>query len=245
MSELFSVVDSGSLVLNMPEFKGYFEMDVRSHVLRRILTEGQYEPEVIKILTDRVDPNRDAIDVGANAGLFTVLLSKLLCGSNRVLAVEPTPGALRYLKENLTRNDCMRNVILFEGVASSSSGDIEIKVIEGKEEYSSIGNMAHPAISEERYSVLKTKSQTLDEMIENSQLRPGFIKIDTEGAEHEVLLGAEKTMRNHRPIILCESWDDATLAKSGGIPGAVAALLKSRGYSISEPLEGELLAIPL
>lgn len=242
-AELFEAVEGGSLVVKVPDFQGAFEIDSRSHILRRILVERKYEPEVVDLIKRRLDPNRDAIDVGANVGLFTVLLAKLL-SSGRVLAIEPTPGALHNLRRNLERNNCKRNVVVFEGAASNSADEVVLKVISGKEEYSTSGDLAHPSIRNEPYGLVSAAGDTLDCLVEKLSLRPGFIKVDTEGSEYEVLLGCERTLSTYRPVVLCECWDDHVLTQSGGVPGAVGDLLRARGYTVSRPIQGELLAIP-
>jgi FkbM family methyltransferase len=244
LSELFQIVEGGSLIVNVPGFHGSFEIGAHSHILWRILVERDYEPDVVKIVRDNIDPNRDAIDIGANIGLFASLLSHLVSPSNRVLAIEPTPGALKYLRRNIARNNVEAKVLLFEGVAASRSGEARINVISGMEEYSSLGGLAHPATKGRDYQQLSVPADTIDSLTEKFALKPGFIKIDTEGAEYEVLSGCEQTMLVHRPIILCESWSDALISAAGGIPGSVKALFKSRGYVTSECAEEELLAVP-
>ena len=61
------------------------------------------------------------------------------------------------------------------------------------------------------------------------QLRPGerigFIKIDVEGHEHAVLLGAEATIDKHRPIVLLE-----TEYRHGAPIAAIFELFTARGY---------------
>jgi len=244
LSTLFRLVEEGSLVVRVPSLNGSFEIDCRSHILHRILIHGDYEPEVASLVRKTLDPGRDAIDIGANVGVFSVLLSRLVSPPGRVLAIEPTPGALKYLHRNLERNDCNHNVIVFEGAASGSSGKLALKVISGKEEYSSLGNLVHPSVRDSQYELIDVESATVDELVERSLLRPGFIKIDTEGAELDVLLGSERTLSTHRPVVLCESWDDELLARAGGSPGAIADLFRRHGYRVSHPITEEMLAVP-
>jgi FkbM family methyltransferase len=244
LSELFQIVEGGSLIVNMPGFHGSFEIGAHSHILWRILVGHDYEPDVVKIVSDNIDPNRDAIDIGANIGLFTSLLSHLVSPCNRVLAIEPTPGALNYLKRNIKRNNIEAGVVLFEGVAARQRGEATINVIHGMEEYSSLANMVHPATKGKDYQQLSVPAETIDGLTEKFVLKPGFIKIDTEGAEYEVLSGCEQTMLVHRPVILCESWSDALIGAAGAVPGAVQDLFESRGYVTSKCADEELLAVP-
>lgn len=243
-NELFRHVEGGSLIVRMSGFCGAFEIGAQSHILRRILVQGDYEPDVVKIVRDNIDPNRDAIDVGANIGLFTVLLSNLISPQNRVLAIEPTPGALKYLRRNVDINNAQGRVALFEGVAAGHPGQAKLKVIWGMEEYSSLANMVYPATKGRDYKELSVPSDTIDSLTEKFGLRPGFVKIDTEGFEYEVLSGCKHTMLTHRPVIMCELWPDALVAAAGGVPGSVEKLLESLGYATSRFSENEVLAVP-
>lgn len=244
LTELFQLVEEGSLVVRIPDFSGSFEIDSRSDTLRRVLTHGDYEPELVNFIKNTLDIERDAIDVGANVGLFTVLLSGLVSSSSRVLAIEPTPGALKYLRRNLDRNDSNDNVIVFEGAASSSSGKLALKVISGKEEYSSISNIVHPSVRNESYQLIDVSTETVDSLVERWSLNPGLIKMDTEGAEYDVLLGSTRTISTYRPIVLCESWEDELITRAGGSPDAVPKFFRERGYLISRPFGEEILAVP-
>jgi FkbM family methyltransferase len=243
LTELFHFVEGGSLIVRVPSFNGVFEIGSQSHILRRILVSRDYEPELVRIVRKNVDPGRDAIDVGANVGLFSVLLSTQLAASRRVLAVEPAPGALKYLRGNINMNSRTGTILLFPGIAARHRGEFEINVIAGMEEYSTIGNLAHPAIRERSYEKITVPGESIDNLVEKFGLDPGFIKIDTEGAEYEVLVGCERTVRTHRPIILCESWPDGWLRDAGGVPGAALGLLKSWGYRTAE-FGVDVLAFP-
>jgi FkbM family methyltransferase len=244
-AEIFRRVEGGSLVVRLPQFGGSLEIGSHSDILRRILTRGgEYEPDVVALIRDRIDPGRDAIDIGANVGLFTLLLANLVAPVGRVLAIEPTEGALAYLYRNVERNHQSDRVVIFEGAVADRRGTATINVIAGMEEYSSIGSMVHPAIAGKEHRPLSVPCETVDHLTERFALRPGFIKIDTEGSEYAVLVGCRRTIEEHRPVILCEAWPEALVAASGGVPGAVAGLLESHGYVVSEPARRAILAVP-
>lgn len=242
---LFRPVEGGSLTVRVAGFPGTFEIDSHSDILRRILVSGDYEPEAVDIVRKMVDPNRDAIDVGANIGLFTILISSLLSPSQRVLGIEPAPGALQYLRRNLASHDRTDDVLLFEGVAAQYSGEFNINIIRGKEEYSSLGDIVHPSVKGTAPLRLAVPGDTIDNLTQRFGLKPGFIKIDAEGAEHQVLSGCEQVISTYRPVFLCESWPDALTAAAGAIPGAVTNFLKARGYRIAACVEGGALAVPV
>lgn len=241
--ELFRAVEGGAMVVAAPQFGGSFEMDCRSHVLKRVLVERSYESDVAEAVRRRIDRQRDAIDIGANTGLFSVLMSRLLAPAGRVLAIEPTPGAARLLRRNLERNQC-RNATVFEGVAAERAGTFTIHVIPGMEEYSTLGAMVHPSIAGRQHEALEVAGDTIDNLVSRLGLRPGLIKIDAEGAESAVLAGCRRTLQQHRPVILCEAWPQTLVAASGTADSSIDRIFGEHGYSLQAFSCGEILALP-
>jgi FkbM family methyltransferase len=238
----FGDIEGGTVVVTAPDINGTFEVDCRSDMLKRLLVDRCYETEIVDTVRNCIDPNRDAIDVGANIGLFTVLMSRLISPLNRVLAVEPTPGALAHLKRNIARNG-RANVVVFEGVAAECTGEFPLNIIPGMEEYSSLGEMVHPSTLGKPHQQTTVAAETIDELVAKFGLRPGLIKIDAEGSEARVLAGCKRTMETHRPVVLCEVWSDELRTASGG--GAAGELLRARGYAWRQFSEGEILALPV
>jgi FkbM family methyltransferase len=253
LDSYLNIVEEGNLVIRSPEFYGSFEMDFRSHILRRFLLTGNYEPEIVQIIKKIVDPKRDVIDIGANIGLFTTLFSKIISKSNKVLSIEPTPNALKYLYNDIKRNNLDDKVIVYEGVASNRKGNFKIKTITGLEEYSSIGDLVHPAIKDLSAKEIMVKGDTIDNLVEASRLNPGLIKIDVEGAEYLVLMGAARTLDLHKPIIISELSDNL-LSSFGTNSLEVFNFLRNNEFKIFDafnfkeisenPFEGEFIAIP-
>ena len=65
-------------VFRVPEFRGEFSIVKESDLLIRLLGDGEYEPILVKRLQEHVNVKRDAIDVGANVGFYSVLLARML-----------------------------------------------------------------------------------------------------------------------------------------------------------------------
>src|SRR5688500_4616739 len=65
---------------------------------------GTYERFVQRIFVEHVRPGGVVYDVGANAGFFTLLSSKLAGPSGAVYAFEPMERNLRYIREHLRLN---------------------------------------------------------------------------------------------------------------------------------------------
>ena len=64
--KIFSSVKEGSLVVDISDFEGLFEIDSRSNFLRLIIKNQSYEKELADIVRKHINPARDVIDVGAN-----------------------------------------------------------------------------------------------------------------------------------------------------------------------------------
>ncbi|MEH2430375.1 MAG: FkbM family methyltransferase [Nostoc sp.] len=240
-------------VIHVDEFNGIFLIDKRSTLFRRILVEGYYEPKLTKYCSQYIDFNKDVIDVGANIGFYSVLCAKRINHCNKVLSIEPTKNAFEKLIHNLKLNEVNLKVISYNGVASNIIGEVEINTVIGKEEYSSLGAMSHPSISRDSYTSCKVESSTIDSLVEKYSLKPGFIKIDVEGAENLVLEGCQKVLTENHPVILMEV-SDALLKQNGSSAKGVIDMISSYGYDIIDPAfpkelpggrsYGDILCIP-
>lgn len=220
----------GDVVLDLPEFSGQFACSPRSDLFARVVAQGCYEPALVELLRGHLDPQRDFIDVGANIGFYSVLAAKLLPG-RRVLAVEPNPEARRRLAANLARNDVEAAVTVFAGVASAAPGEAELNLIDGMEEYSSIGAIVHASVAVETSRRIAVPAETLDRLVERHGLAPGLIKIDVEGAEKLVFDGAVGTLKRFRPVILSEL-SPALLGPMGASAAEIVAQLEGLGYRV-------------
>jgi FkbM family methyltransferase len=243
------------IVRSLPEFAGEFELDLRSHITRSLLL-GCFERFLLPVVKASLQPNMDAIDVGANVGLYTVLISRLIGPSGRLLAAEPAPTVLPLLRSNIQRNG-LPNVLLFEGIVTSEQGQGTLNFVPGNEEYSSLAALSHPNAPRDSQHLVSVEQETLDALVARHNLRPAFVKIDVEGAEERVLRGADTLLRTHRPTLLSEL-DDRLLQPLGASARSVLELLAGVRYRafdarsgaelvasrLPEPFTGEIVAIP-
>jgi FkbM family methyltransferase len=249
----FSNVEDGSLVVRIPNLGGSFEIDFRSHIFLRVLRRKTYEADLVNLAAKHLDPERDILDIGANIGLLTVFFARAVRPPHKVLALEPAPLARYYLHRNLERNDVESTVIVYDGLAVEKTGPYTLNVIPGKEEYSSQGEIVHPSTLNEKSEAIPAFGEKIDTLVARYGLHPGFVKIDTEGAELFVLRGAIQTLRRERPVLLMEL-SDRLLASLGCSSEQVFALLRENGYRVvnaddpagpvSTPYEGSILALP-
>lgn len=200
-----------NIVFEVSEFGAVFSINPRSHLLRRVLESGFYEPHLSRIFEAFVQPEQDVLDVGANIGFYTVAGAKKLT-TGRLLAAEPTSEAFNRLRENVARNGVGDRVILFKGMIGSTRGEGRIHFIPGIEEYSSMGIPDHVETRGKQFETEVVPIERIDDLVALHKLRPALLKVDVEGAEFSVLSGAQRTISRYRPVVISEIWCKRTRA---------------------------------
>lgn len=188
-----------------------------------------YEPTV-KTMISRLKRG-DAVDVGANIGLYTLILSRVLGKRGKVLSIEPDPHYFQFLKRNIELNNGY-NVATLNVAAWSHYEDLELtRHLSGS---SPIDTSVSPADGVSAHTV---RGRPLDDLLSESEIDPRLVKIDVEGAEYQVLLGMGSTLRSVRPIIIFEALTPLALTKC-------SALLLSSNYVVRPLPDGNFLATP-
>jgi FkbM family methyltransferase len=135
------------------------------------------------------------IDIGANVGTHSVVFAnKAKNGS--VIAIEPS----REVYPILLKNSAHSNIIPLQLAISDKNGRAVFNVA-SDDGYSGLKNNGVKPIID-TYEVLSLSLDTLMTMLDLPCL--DLIKIDVEGLENEVLVGAAETIRTHTPFIFCE-----------------------------------------
>lgn len=183
---------------------------------------GSYEYEKRLAFEERVARGSVVFDIGAHVGFYTLLASELVGPNGQVFAFEPLPHNLRYLKRHLSLNK-VDNTTVFEAAVMDANGEVSFD--EGPS-----SSMGH--VSEE--GKLKVESVSLDELVYERRVpHPQYMKVDVEGAELSVLLGARTILDEARPTLF--------LATHGSeIHRRCCDLLDSLGYRL-QPLTGDSL----
>lgn len=240
--KLWDNVTGGSLIVNIKDIPGSIEIDYRSDLLKRVLIEKKYEPEIVSLVKENVSNSFDAINVGANIGIFTILLAQLIKKTNTVLAIEPTPIAFSYLKNNLKINN-LNNVYCYNGICSDVQGNYNLNIIPGKEEYSSLSKSQYLLNIKSNIETLTVPAKTLDSLATEFNIKPGLIIIDTEGAEMKVLKGAIQVIEYYHPIIISEL-DDDMLRKQDSSASEILKFLDDIGYKVKNIRKNKTIKAP-
>tara|TARA_B100000787_G_C16185091_1_gene294188 strand:- start:1351 stop:2184 length:834 start_codon:yes stop_codon:yes gene_type:complete len=153
------------------------------------------EKSFIKLIKDEIDLS---LDIGANIGEYTKLL--LLNTNSKVVSFEPLPEAFKELEKVKVKFNDRLNIYnvaigidnnkldLFYGDQKSEKASL----IPNLEKLSFIG-----LNNKNKISVNVKKLDYFEDYFKDKKI--DFIKIDTEGFEYEVLIGAEKILQHHKP----------------------------------------------
>lgn len=200
--------------------------DPFDHLAEGVKRDGCYEPAVVRLFERVIRRGMVALDIGANVGHHTVMLSRLVGPTGRVHAFEPDPRTFVDLRTNVQANRGA-NVQIINSALAAETG--KAPLYRGTESMvSSLRPTVHSGIDATSVAV-----DTLDRWSATSQLsRIDFIKLDVEGAELAVLRGAEKTLRRWQPLLVTEV---SIHGKGFGNDHMdVTAALRSQGYALFE-----------
>ncbi len=158
---------------------------------------GHGEPE-LKIVNGFVDPERDAIDIGAHRGIYSQVLAQK---AKKVHAFEPHPILYRYLKHVMPSTVEVHNL-----AASNTVGELAFHIPRGGGYFGlGQGTLEQPTYFDPDNKVVTRYVRTvvLDDVLSEPV---GFIKIDVEGHEPSVIRGHTGSFPPTNPTFWWKLW---------------------------------------
>jgi FkbM family methyltransferase len=194
---------------------------------------SRVEPQVEDTLLGLLKPGDVFYDVGANIGWYSMLASRVVGRSGKVIAFEPSVSNAALLQENTSANG-LANVTAIPAAVTDQEGWASFIYggsLQGR--LSKVDTAAH-AKRRSRQKISSRASMvpilSLDSWIaQTSQPPPTLLKIDVEGSEVGVLRGMTHTLLTARPTLVIELHDTRT---------EVADLLDGAGYEHA-PIDAE------
>ena len=138
------------------------------------------------------------LDVGANIGMTTLLMSRLF---KEVYSFEPVPSTFSLLKRNVERNR-LENIALFNVALGSEAFSTEIQFAEGNRSGGFINDITKAS---EGHVSEKIMVERGDAILKEHHVIPSFIKIDVEGYELQALRGLEQSINQSQPVVMLEA----------------------------------------
>lgn len=195
-----------------------FAAPYRSYVPRLLEDSGVrgYEPETMAAFLASISllEAREAFDVGANVGIFSLIAAATTTA--RVTGFEPTPQLAATYRSVALVNGLGCEV---EELALGAATGTATLYISGKTDSS------NSLVAGFRAAVgtVDVPLERLDDYVARSGRRPAVMKVDTETTEPAVLEGGLETLRTVRPWIICE-------VLAGTTEERLMAILRPLGY---------------
>lgn len=172
-----------------------------------------------------IRPGQVVVDVGANQGILTLLFSRLVGESGRVLALEPEP----LLFESLERS-CRANGVANVTRLRVAAGEGRTTGVLHRSRFNSGDNRLTDSVLAD--SAVGVEIAPLDELLPDG--RVDFVKIDVQGYEMKVLRGMEGILERSAGIqVYFEYWPQG-LRHAGSAPTDPLTFLGDRGFEFFE-----------
>lgn len=168
------------------------------------LYRDSIEPE-LEIITELLDADDVFFDVGANTGVYSLLVADHLREKGVVVAFEPVPELIVAMEYSIAKNS-LSNIRLRNLCLGAETGVRTLWLNDEKPNSFSISNR----IGEPKGTSVLTAA--LDDLFDWEGLdRLNYLKIDAEGAEAEILKGGMSVLSRYRPIVQLETTKEDVL----------------------------------
>lgn len=177
----------------------------------------------ISLITDHIKPGMSVLDIGANIGFYTELLSGSVGKNGTVYAFEPHEDNFHYLKR-LTNK--LNNVRLLKAACGEKSGVSSLY----KSEKLNVDH--HLYENDESREKVEVQMVSVDEYLKNERGGIGFVKIDVQGYDCFVFKGMKKTLaRSDNVVIIGELWPYG-LRQAGSSADEYLSELSRSGFTV-------------
>jgi len=183
-----------------------------------------WELNVIQRFVDEIKEDSVILDVGANTGTFS--LAAKLYPNTKWHSFEPDPFNFSLLKENIEING-IENITLYEEALSDNVGECVLKICLTHRGLNTIGKNVK-RFSEDESIDYPVKSNTIDNLFIDTRI--DLIKIDTEGAEYDIIKGGIETIQKYKPKILLE-YNPGNMSQCGHTLEKLNSLIQEIGYN--------------
>lgn len=219
----YQVIKPATQTFKLGPASAMFDMEEASLVHHDFRADLQSEQEIIQRLIESVDADDVFFDVGANVGIYSLLIGDVL-STGMVISFEPHPDRVSVLRRNIDLNNSA--VEIRQIALSDESGEMELV---------SSGSTRHHLAWDDNVSATKqVEAVPGDDIIENGSIPdPDVIKIDIEGAEMMALRGLNKTLRHGNcRTVFCEVHPNE-LDAFGESSERPESFLQERGYNVT------------
>jgi FkbM family methyltransferase len=202
-----------------------------------VASSGTWDAHLLPLFDEACGRGRGtAIDAGANVGFHTLAMASRF---ERVMSFEANPHVFRLLRANVSVNayenvTCVLAPLYSREVEMALAGapqqEIHVPWLSGESWTGPNRNLGALAFLPAGSDMFRGTARTVDSY-DLGDLR--LLKIDCQGADGEIILGAIETIRRCKPIVVFE-WEDILAGRHSVSLEKVRDLLEQSGYEIVE-----------
>jgi FkbM family methyltransferase len=179
-------------------------LDVRDPAHREIAFFGVTEAPTTSLFTRLAFPGWTLLDIGANAGYYSLLAHDLGGKSSCIHAFEPNPSLAAMFRESVRRSNADGEIVVNQVACGSGPGSAELQLSSDPSQYAfatlkpELAWFAHGA-------PVVVDVIDLDSYCETRGIKPDMVKLDVEGYEPEAIAGMSGLLTRHVPSwVVCE-----------------------------------------
>ncbi len=219
--------------------KNNYKMFVDSRdvsIAPHLILEGVYEEHTDAALRRLVSPGMNVVEIGANVGLFTLLMCHRAGSSGSVYAFECDPVLAQIARDNLELNGFSRIGTIDERAISNQIGTLSFRATTRHRGGGTLvaGLQQIPELTESERETIAVQAVTLDDFLAGYDRRIDFMKIDAEGAETDIIAGGRRIFADpgYRVTVMME-FAPRFMREAGMDPATQLDELCSWGFTFS------------
>ncbi len=194
---IYSIIDFLILGKGLPCYVNGFKVKFPAKWFRYF--ENDYEKENMLFIKENCMPNMVVFDIGAHLGLMSIICAQLLQKKGKVYSFEPTPKTFEILKKVIKLNNASDVVIPINKAVAKENKiiDFYLSVEDGSNSNSLVSK------NHRERKPIQIQVTSLDIFAKENNIKQiDLIKIDAEGSEYDVLLGAKNIISSFKPKII-------------------------------------------
>lgn len=194
----------GECRVNLPWGES-LDVNPQETIGRALVHTGVYDLSLTEMLWRVTDRDDYALDIGANIGYFSLLLSQRVGPQGRVFNFEPHPDIFKKMKHNIS--SC-KNISPLNSALSEASGEMTLFI---PVDFNKNEGLASLESSENSRQVI-IQAEALDDLFARENKKIDVIKIDVEGHELSVFKGGRKTLAKTQFVLFEDFLAEKSLA---------------------------------